>query len=142
MHERYPPEDPREWLNRACSNLVLARAEGQGIYLEDLCFNAQQAAEKAVKALLIKHDVEFPYVHDIAELLTLLEIAGQKIPEAVRQAERLTKFAVLARYPGIAPPINREEYEEAIALAEKIVRWGEEQLQGQESKVEDVSTKN
>ncbi|MBC8232401.1 HEPN domain-containing protein [bacterium] len=129
MHERYPPEDPREWLNRACSNLVLARAEGQSIYLEDLCFNAQQAAEKAVKALLIKHDVEFPYVHDIAELLTLLEIAGQKIPESVRQAERLTRFAVLARYPGIAPPINREEYEEALALAERVVRWVEKRLQ-------------
>ena len=84
--------------------------------------------EKAVKALLIKHDVEFPYVHDIAELLTLLERAGQKIPESVRQAERLTRFAVLARYPGIAPPINPVEYEEAIALAEKVVRWGEEQL--------------
>lgn len=90
MHERYPPEDPREWLNRAYSNIVLARTEGRGIYLEDLCFNVQQAAEKVVKALLIKHDVEFPYVHDIAELLTLLEMAGQKIPESVKQAERLT----------------------------------------------------
>ncbi len=90
MPERYPPEDPREWLSRARSNLVLAKAEGQGIYLEDLCFNIQQAAEKAIKALLIRHGVEFPYVHDIAELLTLLEGAGQQIPEPVRQAGRLT----------------------------------------------------
>ena len=27
MAERYPPDDPREWLNRARSNLLLARAE-------------------------------------------------------------------------------------------------------------------
>lgn len=49
MPERHPTEDPREWLNRARSNLALARAKSPGIYLEDLCFHAQQAAEKAIK---------------------------------------------------------------------------------------------
>jgi len=24
MHQRYPPHDPREWLNRARSNLAIA----------------------------------------------------------------------------------------------------------------------
>ena len=27
MPERFPPDDPREWLNRARSDLVLARAK-------------------------------------------------------------------------------------------------------------------
>jgi HEPN domain-containing protein len=129
MPQRYPPEDPREWLNRAHSNLALASAQGQGIYLEDLCFNAQQAAEKAIKALLIKQGVEFPYIHDIAELLTLVESAGQQIPDPIRQAARLTRFAVFTRYPGLAPLIGREEYEEAVALAERVIRWVEERLQ-------------
>jgi len=133
MSERYPPDDPREWLNRARSNLALARATEPGICLEDLCFNAQQAVEKAVKAFLIRLDVEFPYVHDIAELLTLLERAGQEIPEPVRQAGRLTRFAVFTRYPGLADPVSHEEYEEAIALAEKVVRWVEERLQSREN---------
>ncbi len=65
MPERLSPEDPREWLNRARSNLMLARTRGPDVYLEDLCFNAQQAAEKA-KALLIQYNVEFPYVHDLS----------------------------------------------------------------------------
>lgn len=38
--ERFPPDDPREWLNRARSNLVQARKELAGVYLEDLCFQA------------------------------------------------------------------------------------------------------
>ncbi len=131
MPERYyPPEDPREWLKRAGSNLVLARARGKRVYLEDLCFNAQQAAEKAIKALLISRNVAFPYVHDLAELLTLLEKAGQEIPEPIRQAERLTRFAVFTRYPGIASPIRREEYKEAVKIAEAVVRWAEKQLKG------------
>jgi HEPN domain-containing protein len=96
--ERFSPDDPREWLNRARSNLARAQMKITGVYLEDLCFDAQQAAEKAVKALLIKRGVTFPYVHDLARLVTLLEEAGQEIPELVRRAEALTRYAVVTRY--------------------------------------------
>ena len=128
MPERYPPEDPREWLNRARSNVLLAQAQGEGIYLEDLCFNAQQAVEKAIKAVLMQRAVEFPYVHDITQLLTLLEQAGQEIPPAIRQAERLTRFAVFTRYPGVAPPIRSEEYTEAVRVAGEVIHWAENLL--------------
>ncbi len=123
MPQRYPPDDPREWLNRAQSSLLQARVEQEGVYLEDLCFHAQQAAEKAIKALLIHRRVEFPYVHDLAALLTLLERSGLSIPAEVRAAEALTPFAVFARYPGLAPPVSREEYHEALAQAEQVIRW-------------------
>ena len=128
MPQRYPPDDPREWLNRARSNLAVAGARVPGAYLEDLCFNAQQAAEKAIKAILIRHDVEFPYVHDLAQLLTLVEEAGQQIPERIREAERLTRFAVFDRYPGIAPEITQDEYHDALSTAEAVVRWAEEAI--------------
>jgi len=81
---------------------------------------------------LIQHNVGFPYVHDLAGLLTLLERAGHEIPESVRQAERLTRFAVFARYPGLAPPTSREEYQEALALAEAVVRWAEGNLRSEQ----------
>jgi HEPN domain-containing protein len=103
----------------------------EGVYLEDLCFDAQQAAEKAIKALLIKMGVEFPYVHDIAQLLTLLERAGQEIPEGVMEAEELTRFAILTRYPGLAPPVKPEEYQRAIGLAAEVVRWVEGLIPGE-----------
>jgi hypothetical protein len=38
--KRYPPTDPREWLNRARSNLALAKSDTVGALLEDLCFEA------------------------------------------------------------------------------------------------------
>jgi HEPN domain-containing protein len=47
---RFPPDDPREWLNRARSHLRRAAEPLKGVYLEDLCYDAQQAAEKAIKA--------------------------------------------------------------------------------------------
>jgi len=47
------PGSPEEWLMRAKSNLALARADKpEGVFWEDMCYNAQQAAEKAVKAVL------------------------------------------------------------------------------------------
>jgi HEPN domain-containing protein len=126
--ERFPPDDPREWLNRARSNLSRAKSKIPEAYLEDLCFDAQQAAEKAIKAMLMKKGIAFPYVHDLARLLTLLEDAGETIPESVRQAEDLTRYAVVTRYPGLTEPVTEAHYQEAVASAEAVVRWVEEKI--------------
>ena len=125
-------EDAREWISRARSDLALAQARPEGVYLEDLCFHAQQAAEKAIKALLIRNGIQFPYVHDLAALLTRLERATGDLPDSIRQAERLTQFAVEARYPGTAPPVGEEKYQEAVKLADEVVRWAEKQLKSAE----------
>jgi HEPN domain-containing protein len=128
VSKRFPPDDPREWLNRARSNLIQAKERQPGVYLEDLCFNAQQAAEKAIKAMLIHRDVAFPYIHDLTELLQLLQETGERIPDSVKRAGLLSRFAVFTRYPGIARPVSHQEYEEAIAIAEEVVRWAEERI--------------
>jgi HEPN domain-containing protein len=126
--ERFPPDDPREWLNRARSSLALAKTRPPEAYLEDLCFEAQQAAEKAIKALLIRHGVAFPYVHDLARLLTVLEEAGEVVPATIREAEGLTRYAVVTRYPGLAEPVTEAQYEETMAAAEAVVRWAANRL--------------
>ena len=126
--ERFEPDDPREWLNRARSNLALAKSRVPGAYLEDLCFEAQQAAEKAVKAMLISLEVDYPYVHDLAHLLSMLEDAGECIPDEVRKAAELTPYAIFTRYPGPARPIAAREYRAAVEAAEAVVRWVGERL--------------
>lgn len=124
-HERRPPDDPREWINRACSNLVRAKAMLPGVYLEDLCFDAQQAAEKAIKAVLIARGAAFPPIHDLAGLLTILGQNGEAIPPAIADAARLTRFAVTTRYPGVTEPVTAEEHHRAVAIAEAVVMWAE-----------------
>jgi HEPN domain-containing protein len=48
------PGSPEEWLRYAQSDLKLASITlPSGVLLEALCFHAQQAAEKAIKAVLI-----------------------------------------------------------------------------------------
>ena len=62
----------------------------------------------------------------IAKLLALLDDAGQAIPDALWEAATvLTPYAVETRYPGEAEPVTEEEYRQAVALTEKIVRWAE-----------------
>ena len=127
-NERLPPDDPREWLNRARSNLALAKNRIPDAYLEDLCFEAQQAAEKAIKALLISRNIEYPYVHDLARLLSMLEETGEAVPDTVRKAEELTPYALITRYPGPTRPVALEEYAATIEIAGAVVRWAEEVL--------------
>jgi HEPN domain-containing protein len=84
----YSPDDPREWLRRARSNLAIAKA-------------------------------------DVPGLLTLVQQAGQSVPDQVKKAAQLTRFAVFTRYPGIARPVSREEYEQALMIAEEVTQWVE-----------------
>lgn len=123
------PDDPGEWLARARSNLALAGAALPGVYLEDLCFEAQQAAEKALKALLIARGVAFPYVHDLAHLLTLIEGVGLEVPAEVLRSATLSKYAVSTRYPGISGPVTLEMHRDAVGIATEVVAWVEAQLE-------------
>ena len=126
--ERFPPDVPGERLNHAINNLAIKKHRVPDAYLEDLCFEAQQAAEKAIKAVMIRCNIDSPYVHDIARLLSLLEEGGEAISEVVRKAEELTPYALVTRYPGIFRPVAEQEYAEAIEIAETVLRWAEERL--------------
>jgi len=127
--KRLPPDDPHEWLNRARGNLVRAESCVPGAYLEDSCFDAQQAAEKAIKAVFVCRGERFPFVHDLDELLGMLERNGVKIPKYVRQAKQLSPFAVVTRYPGMADPVTQREYRRAVRIAEAVLRWAERQVE-------------
>ena len=122
------PHDPSQWLKRALSSLAKARQRAPEILFEDLCFDAQQAAEKAIKAMLINRRADFPYTHNLSELLTLLEKTGCPVPDSIKQAEVLTDYAVGTRYPGVAEPVTEREYEEAIALAQRVIDWAKQQI--------------
>ncbi len=110
------PSITNDWLKRAKSNLVRARAGkvAQEVLYEDLCFDAQQAVEKALKALCVMNGLSFGRVHDIAYLMELLEKADIKIPQRLQKAKILTDYAVETRYPGDYVPVDEEMYDEAL----------------------------
>jgi HEPN domain-containing protein len=121
------PADASEWLRRARSNLarVAAGPASPEVVYEDLCFDALQAAEKAIKAVPVHRCMGFPRTHDIASLLTLVARTGEVVPDEVRAADALTAYAVETRYPGLAEDVIREEYLEARRLAQRVLGWAE-----------------
>ncbi|MGE0455802.1 MAG: HEPN domain-containing protein [Vicinamibacteria bacterium] len=116
---------PEEWLRHARSNLARCRADRSlpDVLLEDLCFDAQQAAEKAVKAVLVHKRKRFPKTHDLAELLDLVAKTGINVPADVAEAKRLTTWAVTGRYPGASEEASEDDHREALEVAERTVAW-------------------
>ena len=124
-------ERAREWFQRAKSNMARAKAGkiSPEVLYEDLCNDAQQAAEKALKSLCILHGIVFPRTHDIAYLIELIEKGNVEIPEEVQKAKALTGYAVETRYPGDYVPVSEDEYLRAVDSAEKVVNWIGERFQ-------------
>jgi len=94
----------------------------EGVLLEDLCFHAQQAAEKALKAVLVANSVAVSNIHSIRRLIDLLP-AKLDIPGEIQDAASLTDYAVSSRYPGDFEPVDEDEHREAVRLAEAVVSW-------------------
>ncbi|MBF0516549.1 MAG: HEPN domain-containing protein [Nitrospirae bacterium] len=121
----------KEWLCRSRSNLARARlgkATDEILY-EDICFDAQQPVEKALKSVCVMHNIRFNRAHDIAYLIDLLDSAGIKLPQKLQRAKLLTNYAVETRYPGDYIPVDKTMYEEALEIAENILIWVENFLE-------------
>lgn len=63
-------------------------------------FHVQQAVEKTLKAWLSLEGVPYPRIHDLEQLVSLLEQRGQVVTEEIRALCDFTDFAVQFRYEG------------------------------------------
>lgn len=122
----------QNWLVRAESNLRLAKKGNvEGVVCEDLCFEAQQAAEKAIKALLIHFGDEFPKVHSFNVLLERLQ-KHIVLPPYIEDVLELSDYAIQTRYPGDYHPVTEEEYRRAIIISQKALKWVKKVIKGKE----------
>ncbi len=59
----------------------------------------------------------------------LLEKVHDTVPLEVRDAYRLTRYAVSPCYPGLAEPMTAEEHAQAVTIATSIVAWAETRIE-------------
>ncbi len=119
-----------EWLRRARADMtVAALTDDERIAPEIAAFHAQQAAEKALKAVLVRRQVDFPRTHSIGVLLAICEDAEMPGVEDLADASGLTRYAVAARYPTQDEPVSRQEAREAATLAAQVFVWAFAQIQ-------------
>ncbi len=118
-------DSPQAWLRFAESDLALAHARtNEKVLLENLCFHAQQAAEKSIKAVLVRYRVRFPKTHSLARLIDLLPSEVARTEELLA-SRLLSGYATVTRYPGALEPPDEEEYREAIRLATAVHAWAQ-----------------
>lgn len=115
-----------DWLRHAESDLALAKVSIEGpILFESLCFHAQQAAEKAIKAVLVRQGIVPPRSHNLGSLVDLLP-EECILPDYLAEATLLTDYAVASRYPGVYESVDEAEYLTAVELAEAVLSWARE----------------
>lgn len=123
--------------DREQAELLLRKADEDRVVLEALAenhdvvdaalgFHAQQAVEKALKAVLAARSDEFPWTHDLQLLLRRLDTAGVEVPSIVHDARRLTPWAVEFRYgETIDDVLDREA---TVSLIGDVLAWAADQV--------------
>ncbi|MBM3955731.1 MAG: HEPN domain-containing protein [Planctomycetota bacterium] len=101
-------------MDRDRAELLLHKAKQDELALEKLLddqdieddllgFHAQQAAEKMLKALLVRRAVDYPKTHNIRVLIELLAADGIAIPGELAEIDTLTQFGTTFRYDTLPP---------------------------------------
>jgi HEPN domain-containing protein len=101
--------------------------EAPEVHISIVCFHAQQAIEKSLKAVLFLHQIEFRRTHNLTELAELLHQNKIETPVINDQLERLNPFAVTLRY-GDDIEIELISRDTATKMVNSIFEWAEELL--------------
>ena len=119
--------DPDYWIRNAEGDLAMARAQVPGASVEHHCFHAQQAAEKALKAVSVARGIPFQFTHNINTLLRDLQKHGVKVPAQVEPARDLSVYAVETRYAAIED-FSESRLDNAIKAAEVALHWAKKEI--------------
>jgi len=123
----------QSWLSRARNDLITGRRalEGDPPIPDTAAFHAQQAVEKALKAVLIMREIEPPRTHVIEVLLARCGSVDPRLDEVAASCAWLTEFAVEGRYPDTECEPTVEQAREALDLAERAFEIIVESLPGE-----------
>lgn len=112
----------QQWLNKAEGDLaaaeILLASETHDYF--PCAFHCQQAAEKFLKAYLVRHQIEFRKTHDLEQLLRLASQAEPALQEELTSCGWLTPFGVEFRYPGEYPEVDRPTAQNALTEAKRV----------------------
>lgn len=93
---------------------------------ENIIYIAQQAIEKAIKAVLVHKKLPVPHTHDILVLLTKLQ--PSEYPPGGINLSDLTPFATIRRYENGVYELTKEEIDTALKAAKDVLGWAKIKL--------------
>ena len=112
----------RRWLRWADEDLALAEhsAADPDVVARGACVWAHQAAEKALKALLILRDIDPPKLHDLDRLAQRLPDDEGRAFSSIELPE-LTRWSIEGRYPADLDEATHTDALKAIAVARRVL---------------------
>jgi HEPN domain-containing protein len=130
-----------EWLKFAERDYAIALHLGKTFHpmpVENICYNCQQAAEKAIKGILILHKVDYPRTHDIEQLHELCKEAGTDFGLTPSMTRTLTRFAKKSRYPDDVYDFTETDTEIGLKYAEQILTQANEVIEKAKKEAEEA----
>ena len=120
-------DDAKEWLSFAEADLGVAEHLNKTYHpkpLEIICFHCQQAAEKAVKSIIVLNGSQggIPKKHDLFRLLNQIKNMVSIEENYYDYADILAPYSVAMRYPNELFLEDRHA-EKAIQMANEFVKW-------------------
>ena len=125
-------EEAKRWFFQALRDLKAARDSVKAGNYEWASFQAQQSAEKAVKALLYGLGIG-AWGHSLVELLGLLK--SEDVGEIIVYARELDRHYIPSRYPNSYESgypgmyYDKETAERAVQYCEAIIDWAKTRLE-------------
>lgn len=118
------------WLIKARNDLKSSKklVEGTDPVLDTAIYHTQQCAEKALKSYLASQQHPLKKSHDVEYLVQLCAGIDTEFNTLLDDAEKLNPYSTLFRYPDFVLEPEREDVDEAIQLAEKILSFVESRL--------------
>ena len=127
-------DDYHEWFKKAAEDELSAKAVLKNGAPSTGCFLSQQMAEKYLKGLLVFHKKDFPKVHDLLDLETLLLHIVPEIKELHADLKLLNRYYIETRYPGDYPEFTLDECEKAQRAALRIKEFMLTKISEQQNK--------
>jgi len=120
------------WLKLAAEDLASARILLKENIYNQVCFHAQQTAEKSLKAL-IELKTKVPKEHSLSKLFEISKELGYELSQFREGLEYLNIFYTSTRYPfvvGILPTgsPSKEDAEKSLIIANNIYKFCEDLL--------------
>lgn len=111
----------KEWIQYADEDRQMAEfaLEAKGP-ANQICFHAQQLAEKCLKGFLVFNDSRFEKIHQLDYLLTLCQKLDPSFSELKEAVKFLTDFYIETRYPGDVPEFSLAEARKAYEAAKSV----------------------
>lgn len=129
-------EKAKVWLAQAEYDLEAATMSMSNGFSEWTCFQAEQAAEKALKSMIVGTGRSAPRIHKLSAIIGVVKKYVPQIREQYIEASTLQAFTFVARYPFLIPGqydaphnyIKEKDAKQCIQEAQAILEIAQKQL--------------